>query len=68
MTGIAALSARYPRLAGVEIMAYHSWGREKGGRVGCGPPLADLPSADEATKQRWLAALHRLGCAQARIG
>lgn len=65
---IAGLSARYPRLGGVEIMAYHNLGRDKAARIGYDNPLADLPSADEATKVRWLDALHQLGCSRARLG
>lgn len=68
LAGIAALSARYPRLGGVEIMAYHSMGRDKAARVGYDNPLVDLPSADEPTKARWLDTLHALGCARARLG
>jgi pyruvate formate lyase activating enzyme len=68
LAGIASLSARYPSLAGIEIMAYHALGRDKMARIGRANPLASLPSADEATKERWLAALRDLGCARARLG
>lgn len=68
LAGIAALAARYPRIEAIEIMAYHSMGRSKAASVGLPSPLADLPSADEAAKQRWLAALHDLGCSRARLG
>jgi glycyl-radical enzyme activating protein len=68
LAGIAGLSARYPGLAGVEIMAYHSLGRDKAARIGYDNPLADLGSADEATKLRWLDTLRELGCARARLG
>ncbi len=68
LAAIAALSARYPRLGGVEIMAYHALGRDKAARIGYDNPLAGLPSADEATKARWIDALHDLGCTRARLG
>jgi len=68
LAGIAALSARYPRLGGVEIMAYHNMGRDKAAGIGYDNPLGDLPSADEATKARWLGALHEMGCTRARLG
>jgi pyruvate formate lyase activating enzyme len=68
LAGIAALSGRYPRLAGVEIMAYHSLGRDKASRLGYDDPLAGLPSAGEATTAGWLEALRRLGCERARLG
>jgi hypothetical protein len=43
-------------------------GRDKAARIGYDPALPDLPSADEATQQRWLEALHQLGCTRARLG
>jgi glycyl-radical enzyme activating protein len=68
LAGIARLSARYPGFVGVEIMAYHNLGRDKATRIGYHTPLADLASADETTKQRWLDTLHTLGCTSARLG
>jgi glycyl-radical enzyme activating protein len=68
LAGIASLSARYPHLAGVEIMAYHAMGRDKAARIGYDNPLAGLSSADEATKARWIDTLHQLGCTRARLG
>jgi pyruvate formate lyase activating enzyme len=68
LAGIGALSARYPRLGGVEILAYHALGRDKAARIGYDNPLADLPSADEATTARWIDTLHQLGCERARLG
>lgn len=68
LAGIAAISGCYPRLEGVEIMAYHSLGRDKFERVGYQDPLEGLPSADEANKAHWLDALHQLGCGRANFG
>jgi pyruvate formate lyase activating enzyme len=68
LASIASLSARYPKLEGLEIMAYHSWGRDKSARIGLSNPLASLPTADETTKAGWLAALRNLGCTRARLG
>jgi pyruvate formate lyase activating enzyme len=68
LAGIAALSARYPRLNGVELMAYHSLGRDKAARLGYHDPLAHLPSADAAAKARWLDTLRQLGCERAQLG
>jgi pyruvate formate lyase activating enzyme len=68
LAGIAALSDHYPRLEGVELMAYHSLGRDKAARIGYEDPLAGLPSADEATKAGWLETLRGLGCERAQFG
>ncbi|MEW8979896.1 MAG: glycyl-radical enzyme activating protein [Symbiobacterium sp.] len=68
LDGIAALARRYPGLAGVEIMAYHAMGHHKALRVGQRAPLAGLPTAAEAQKAAWLAALHSRGCTRARLG
>lgn len=68
LAGIAALSARYPRLEGVDVLPYHALGRDKAEQVGFENPLADLPTTDEETVDGWLAALRRLGCERARRG
>jgi glycyl-radical enzyme activating protein len=68
LAGIAALAARYPRLHGIEIMAYHNLGREKAARLGYVNPLADLPSADKTIASSWIGALERLGCVDVRPG
>lgn len=68
LEGIARLAAAHPNLRGVEIMAYHAMGVEKGRRVGLDPALADLPTAGEEQKAAWLAQLHALGCTRAVIG
>lgn len=68
LEGIANLSRRYPRLRGIEIMAYHNMGRAKAERIGFADPLGTLPSTDESTKLGWLGALHDLGCGQAELG
>jgi pyruvate formate lyase activating enzyme len=69
LEAIAALYQKYPRLVGVEIMAYHNMGRDKGVRVGIDAErLTDLPLTPEDTKKRWIDTLHGLGCATAKIG
>ncbi|HEY2789534.1 MAG TPA: glycyl-radical enzyme activating protein [Gaiellales bacterium] len=68
LAGIAGLSARYPRLEGVDVLPYHALGRDKAERVGYRNPLADLPTTDDATVDGWLAELRRLGCERARRG
>lgn len=66
--GIAALSARYPDLESVEVMAYHDLGKDKAARVGMTYPLPHVPTADEATQAAWLGMLGTLGCTRARLG
>lgn len=68
LQAIGELSHRYPRLRGVEIMAYHDMGRKKACQIGFENPLADVAAADEADKARWLAELRSAGCDQAVIG
>jgi glycyl-radical enzyme activating protein len=66
LAGIARLSARYPRLEGVEVLPYHALGRDKASQIGLPNPLAELPTTDDATVDGWLAELHRLGCERAQ--
>lgn len=68
LAGIAALSARYPNLEGLEIMPYHDLGKDKAARVGMSYPLPHVPTADEATQAGWMEALGALGCTRARLG
>lgn len=68
LEGIAALSQRYPQLAGVEIMAYRDAGQNKAARVGKHPALEGIPTAGDAVKAAWIGSLHALGCTQAVIG
>ncbi|MGE5676071.1 MAG: glycyl-radical enzyme activating protein [Mycobacterium leprae] len=68
LAAIAALSARYSNLVGVDVMAYHDMGNHKAERVGQTAPLAGLKTVDEGQKQAWLAELHRLGCTKAKLG
>jgi glycyl-radical enzyme activating protein len=68
LAGIAALSARYPGLAAVEVLPYHALGRDKAEQLGFRTALADLPTTDDSTVAGWLDALRRLGCTRAERG
>jgi len=68
LAAIAGLSARYPRLEGVDVLPYHALGRDKAEEVGFQNTLAELPTTDDETVDGWLAELHRLGCERARRG
>jgi glycyl-radical enzyme activating protein len=68
LAGIAALSRRFPSLEGIELMAYHTLGRGKAEQIGREYPLPEIPAADDATRDRWLSTLARLGCTRAVVG
>ena len=68
LEGIACLDRRYPRLEGIDLMAYHNVGNAKYERYGLENPLPDLPTADDAAKQTWMETLHTLGCEKAALG
>ena len=68
LEGIAAIVRQYPDLVGVELMAYHDLGRDKGLRLGQDYALEGVQTASEATKQAWLESLLTLGCERAVIG
>jgi pyruvate formate lyase activating enzyme len=65
---IAELSERYPRLVGIEIMAYHDMGRGKSARLGLTDGLPGLPTTSDATRSHWLEMLHSMGCNRAIVG
>jgi pyruvate formate lyase activating enzyme len=62
LAAIAALARRYPRIEAVDVLPYHTMGRDKAERLGLRNPLSDLSAADEATVAGWIEELHRLGC------
>jgi glycyl-radical enzyme activating protein len=68
LAAIAGVSARYPRLEGVDVLPYHALGRDKAEEVGLENTLAGVPTTDDETVEGWLAELHRLGCERARRG
>jgi len=55
LAGIAALSSKYPTLAGIEIMPYHNMGTAKNDRIGEAALMADLPNVSDEQKQVWRA-------------
>ena len=68
LAGIAKLAEKYPNLKGIEIMAYHDLGRDKGLKLGQEYPLEGIKTADHDTQQAWLEALSAMGCTGATIG
>ncbi len=67
-SGIQALNARYPNLAGVEILPYHDMGNNKRTSIGQQMTLVDLKSTPPALAEEWLVEIKNLGCEKARIG
>jgi pyruvate formate lyase activating enzyme len=65
---IAKISLDYPNLKGIEVMAYHDLGKDKGLRLGQAYPLENIETASNVIKQGWLESLVALGCDQAAIG
>ncbi len=62
LRAIADLAKRHSAIRGVEIMAYHSMGRDKAQQVGQQPGLHDIATTDEPTKNAYVQTLAELGC------
>lgn len=61
LRGIAEIARRHSDLLGVEVMAYHRMGNEKGVRVGMAIPF-DQESTSGEQKRLWVRRLDELGC------
>jgi pyruvate formate lyase activating enzyme len=69
LEGIASLYRQYQHLAGLEVMAYHNMGKDKGIRVGIDKEkMLEQPLTPEAVKSGWIDKLKSLGCSIAKIG
>jgi pyruvate formate lyase activating enzyme len=68
LDGIARIGRKYPDLRGIELMAYHDFGKDKRLRIGQEYLLKGVQTADEMAKQGWLKTLAALGCEKAVIG
>ncbi len=67
LAGIAALSARYPRIEKVELLPYHNIGNSKYERYGLTNPLPGLETAGDMVIRPWVSTLCSLGCEKARL-
>ena len=67
LEGIAALSARYPRLARVELLPYHNIGNSKYERYGMTNPMPGVETANETVIRSWESILIDLGCEKALL-
>ncbi len=70
MRAIATLSHAMPDLDGIDLMAYHPFGKSKAKRVGMSRSQEKMPetNADDAHVARWLQTLSSLGCTRATAG
>lgn len=69
LKAIAALYKQYPMLRGIEIMAYHNLGVDKGTHVGIpADQILQQASTPESVKESWLKTLHAYGCEIAKLG
>lgn len=67
LMAIAELERKYPKLKGIELMAYHNMGVAKSARIG-GDAVLDLPNATEEQKAEWLKKLRAFGSERAVLG
>jgi len=61
LSGIAALSRKYPELQSIQIMAYHNMGIVKAENIGSNNKLPDINIASENQINIWLTKLNELG-------
>lgn len=64
--GICDMEKQYPDLAGIEIMPYHSLGKEKAAAVNK-PYEVTAPTADDTVKNMWKKQLRTLGASDALL-
>ena len=68
LQGIAALSKKYPNMAGIEIVPYHCMGDVKIERMGESARMPELANASEEQKSLWLERLRGYGCENVWLG
>jgi pyruvate formate lyase activating enzyme len=65
---LAHLAARMPKLDGIDLMPYHSFGRNKAAKVGMTQDGLPEESASQEQIDRWLDALASMGCDRVTVG
>jgi glycyl-radical enzyme activating protein len=65
--GIAAITRRYPQMAGVEVVPYRQDGNSKASQMGLHPLMQEVQPPDEPTKAGWINSLQSLGCEKVRL-
>jgi pyruvate-formate lyase-activating enzyme len=53
LNGISEITKAYPDIEAVELIPYHSMGRDKAGFIGKDYSYKDLPNTSEEQKQLW---------------
>lgn len=67
ITEVAALTGKYPSLAGVELLPYHDFGRGKWAQLGKAYSLTGLKSMETEEKQTLLTRFRQAGCENVTI-
>jgi len=68
LRGIAALSAKYPELLGVEVIPYHGMGLDKARSVGMVQLPPSSKTVDQCSREKLIVRLGELGCVRAVLG
>ncbi len=66
--GISALDKKYPNLAEIELLPYHTMGNNKRISMGSEETLTDLKSTSSELAAKWLKRLKKLNCSKAKLG
>jgi pyruvate formate lyase activating enzyme len=66
--GISALNKKYPNLAEIELLPYHTMGNSKRISLGSEETLPDLKTTTPELAASWLNRLKELNCLKAKLG
>ena len=66
--GIRRIDEQYPRLQGIELLAYHHLGVDKARSIGMQQHPWRNSAVPEAERQSWIERMQQLGCARAILG
>ncbi len=68
LSGIHALTEKYPNLTAIEVLPYHSMGKGKAERIGLNFELSDIATTAPEQASQWLSKLKEYGCEEVRLG
>jgi glycyl-radical enzyme activating protein len=66
--GISSLDKKYPNLAEIELLPYHTMGNNKRISIGSEETLPDLKTTSPELADEWLKRLKKQGCLKAKLG